>query len=67
METGIHLIEFFDGSKWNLYFANSTQHKNIVLKMKENKDLIKSFFLVVSGIHTSNQIDNIFNTKKNAK
>lgn len=67
METGIYQIDFFDGSKWNLYFANSTQHKKVILNIKENKDLIKSFSLIVSGIHTANQIDKIFQIIKDRK
>ena len=65
METGIYQIEFFDGSKWNLYFANSTQHKNTLRNIKENEGLIKSFELIVTGIHPSNQIEQIFNVIKN--
>jgi len=67
METGIYKIEFFDGSKWNLYFANSTQHKNTLRNIKENEGLIKSFELIVTGIHPSNQIEQIFNEIKNRK
>ena len=67
METGIYKIEFFDGSAWNLYFANSTQHKNILRNINENKDLIKSSSLIVSGIHPSKQIDQIFNIIKERK
>ena len=67
METGVYQIEFFDGSKWNLYFANSTQHKNTLRNIKENEHLIKSFELIVSGIHTSKQIEQVFNEIKNRK
>ena len=67
METGVYQIEFFDGSKWNLYFANSTQHKNTLRNINENQHLIKSFQQIVSGIHTSNQIEQIFNEIKNRK
>jgi hypothetical protein len=67
METGVYQIEFFDGSKWNLYFANSTQHKNTLRNINENQHLIKSFHQIVSGIHTSNQIEQIFNEIKNRK
>ena len=67
METGIYQIEFFDGSKWNLYFANSTQHKNILLGINENKDLIKSTTSIVNGIHTANQIYKIFQIIKERK
>lgn len=65
METGIYKIDFFDGSKWNIYFANSTQHKNTLRNIKENESLIKSFELILTGIHTSNQLDQIFNEIKN--
>jgi|688.fasta_scaffold37842_14 hypothetical protein len=67
METGIYQIEFFDGSKWNLYFANSTQHKKLLQSINENKYLIKSFELTVKGIHTANQIEQIFNEIKKRK
>ena len=67
METGIYKIEFFDRSKWNLYFANSTQHKNTLRNIKENEGLIKSFELIATGIHPSNQIEQIFNEIKNRK
>ena len=67
METGIYQIEFLDGSKWNLYFANSTQCKKIVQNINENKGLIKSCDLIVSGIHTANQIDKIFQIIKDRK
>lgn len=67
MKTGVYQIEFFDGSKWNIYFANSTQHKNTLRNIKENEYLIKSFSLIVSGIHKSNQIEQIFNEIKNRK
>jgi hypothetical protein len=67
METGIYKIEFHDGSKWNLYFANSTQHKTVLLKIKENENLIKFYQKIVSGIHTANQLDQIFNEIKSRK
>lgn len=67
METGIYQIEFFDGSKWNLYFANSTQHKNTLRNISDNKYLIKSSTLIVSGVHTTKQIEQIFNIVKNRK
>lgn len=67
METGIYKIEFFDGSTWNLYYANSTQHKNILSSINENKDLIKSTVSIVTGIHAANQIDKIFEIIKNRK
>ena len=67
METGIYQIVFFDGSKWNLYFANSTQHKNTLRNIKENEHLIKSYELIVKGIHQSKQIEQVFNEIKNRK
>jgi len=67
METGVYQIEFFDGSKWNIYFANSTQNKKIINYCYANIDLIKSFSPIVNGIHTSNQIEQIFNEIKNRK
>jgi hypothetical protein len=65
METGIYQIEFFDGSVWNLYYANSTQHKNTLRNIQENKDLIKSCKKLVSGIHSGKQIEQVFNEMKN--
>ena len=65
METGIYQIEFFDGSKWNLYFANSTQHKNTLSNINENKQIIKSFELIVKGVHSSKQISKIIEIVKN--
>lgn len=67
METGIYQIQFFDGSKWNLCFANSTQHKNILSKINKNKELIKSSSLIVKGTHPANQIEQIFNEIKSRK
>ena len=67
METGIYQIEFFDGSKWNLYYANSTQHKNTLKNIEENKSLIKSYKQIVTGIHTAKQIEQVFETIKNRK
>lgn len=67
METGIYKIEFFDGSEWNLYFANSTQHKNTLRNINENKHLIKSFELTLKGIHTANKIEQIFSEIKSIK
>ena len=65
METGIYQIEFFDGSKWNLYFANSTQKKNTLRNINDNKDLIKSSTLILSGIHPAKMIERVFDEIKN--
>lgn len=65
METGIYQIEFFDGSKWNLYFANSTQKKNTLRNINDNKDLIKSSTLILSGIHQAKMIERVFDEIKN--
>lgn len=67
METGIYKIEFFDGSKWNLYFANSTQKKNVLRNINDNKYLIKSFDLSLTGIHPATQVFKIFNEIKSRK
>ena len=67
METGIYQIVFVDGSKWNIYFANSTQHKNTLRNIKENENLIKSYEIIVNGIHTAKQIEQVFNEIKNRK
>lgn len=64
METGIYQIEFFDGSKYNLFYANSTQHKNTLKNIKENESIIKSYSLIVTGIHSAKQIEQIFESKK---
>jgi len=67
METGVYQIEFLDGSKWNLYFANSTQHKKIWKSYYDNKAEIQSITPIVNGIHTTNQLEGIFNEIKNRK
>ena len=67
MESGIYQIEFYDGSIWNLYFANSTQHKNTLRNIKENENLIKSYKKIVSGIHPAKQIEQVFNEIKSRK
>lgn len=67
METGIYKIEFFDGSKWNLHFANSTQKNNVLRNINDNKDLVKSFHLIINGIHPATQVFQIFNEIKNRK
>lgn len=67
METGIYQIEFFDGSVWNLYFANSTQKRKILQKINENKILVKSFALIVSGIHTASQTKQVFEEVKSRR
>ena len=67
METGIYQIEFFDGSKWNLHYANSTQHKNTLKNIEENKDLIKSSKQIITGIHSAKQIEQVIETIKSRK
>ena len=42
-QTGIYQIEFLDGSKYNLFFANPTQHKNTLQNIEANKETTNTF------------------------
>lgn len=63
-QTGIYQIEFLDGSKYNLFFANPIQHKNTLQNIEANKEIIKSYSLILKGIHQAKQIEQILESKK---
>lgn len=58
METGIIEIIFNDGSKWNVHFENSSQKNKLLIWRNLNKEKIKSFEFVCTGVHSTKQFLN---------
>jgi hypothetical protein len=63
METRIIVITFIDGRVFNVFCANRTQIDKVSNWYHSNREVVKSFDFVLSGIHTASQFLNIMDSE----
>ena len=59
MQTTLFEIKFYDGSKFNVFFANSTQINRFLKFIYKHKNKIEYWKELASGIHTIKDFDKI--------
>jgi hypothetical protein len=63
METRIIVITFIDGREYRVFCANRTQIDKVSNWYHSNREVVKSFDFVLSGIHTASQFLNIMDSE----
>jgi hypothetical protein len=63
METRIIQITFIDGRVYRVFCANRTQIDKMCRWYHSNKEVVKSFDFIVSGIHNTKQFLDIMDSE----
>lgn len=61
METALFEIKFYDGSKFNVFCANSTQINRFLKFINKNRNKIEYWKDTINGIHSIKDFEKINN------
>ena len=67
MQTTLFEIKFYDGRKFNVFCANSSQINRFLKFINKHKDNIEYWKDSINGIHSITQFENITTNKLNQK